>query len=1062
MSSPSKVRFDGLDVQAMVAYVQGALAGRRVVNIYDGATGESYIFKLEGDKSSKEFLLLESGIRFHTLSNFQADAMPTPFCAKLRKHLRGLRLELVSQIGRDRVVLFQFGAGSSKHSVILELYAKGNLILTDMDYTILALLRSHVYNNDDSTAVAVQVGQVYPVSYATNLSVEGNPTLSSTSDATEPAPSTQLAVSMESGPEFNAWVLQHIDAAAAAAASNKKKKKQAGITLKTLLSQNHDSGVSHYGPALIEHCIRTADLDPNVNLAHIVVNDVRTVWNADEWNRLRDALQNEGPRILQRLATQNSSTAGYILYRPREASTGDDAVKEVTANPDALPHAGKILQEFQPILLKQHISSLHIAYETFTAAVEDYFDHLANQKLVLKAVSAENAAIARLEKVRTDQQERIDALGVQQELLERQAATVQLHANSVDKALAVINSALDSGMGWDQLEQVVAVEQQQNANPIALLIHKLELEQDSMILRLPSIESDFSSEDGGVVTLDVKVSLKETAYANANRLFAQYRGSKVKSLKTIDASTVALKAAEETARRQLSEAQKRAKQSGATVPGGKRKPAWFEKFHWFITTDNYLVVGGRDAHQNELLVKRYMRPGDAYLHADVHGAASCILRAKRRRRTNGSGTDIVPLSEQALRQAGNFTICWSSAWTSRMVTSAWWVEKHQVTKTAPSGEYLTVGSFMIRGKKTFLPPTPLEMGLAVLFRLGDDDSVLRHKIDRRDFALLEEAGGSDDSFSPLNEREDFTKYQSEEVHIVEDYVTDVDKQVFEANDDRCHVDDEESADRDGEAMEPSSVGEVPDTDFDESDDEAYKADIVAELSDAQPRKSGLSVRDRKLIKKYGSLQAAKEAAGTRTGQNEDCREQIVEASATASAVSNGQVTLKRGQKAKLKRAGRKYADQDDEDRHLAMLLLHGDENDKTKKSGRLRTQGKVSVTDTQKVVAAETVALLVKDASAVAGKLSDDVRSILAECVTVLTVDENTGSSPTIRWDKFDADTLDQVVALTPVEAQVAVAMRLLNLKQTTRVDNFSASLGGTRLSERKCCAVFLRWTYSK
>jgi hypothetical protein len=41
----------------------------------------------------------------------------------------------------------------------------------------------------------------------------------------------------------------------------------------------------------------------------------------------------------------------------------------------------------------------------------------------------------------------------------------------------------------------------------------------------------------------------------------------------------------------------------------------------------------------------------------------------------------------------------------------------QVSKTAPTGEYLTVGSFMIRGKKNFLPPNPLVMGFAFLFKL---------------------------------------------------------------------------------------------------------------------------------------------------------------------------------------------------------------------------------------------------------------------------------------------------------------------------------------------------------
>lgn len=29
---------------------------------------------------------------------------------------------------------------------------------------------------------------------------------------------------------------------------------------------------------------------------------------------------------------------------------------------------------------------------------------------------------------------------------------------------------------------------------------------------------------------------------------------------------------------------------------------WFEKFHWFISTENYIVIAGRDAQQNEVLV----------------------------------------------------------------------------------------------------------------------------------------------------------------------------------------------------------------------------------------------------------------------------------------------------------------------------------------------------------------------------------------------------------------------------------------------------------------------------
>ena len=80
---------------------------------------------------------------------------------------------------------------------------------------------------------------------------------------------------------------------------------------------------------------------------------------------------------------------------------------------------------------------------------------------------------------------------------------------------------------------------------------------------------------------------------------------------------------------------------------------WWEKFHWFLSSDHLVVIAGRDAQQNELLVKRYMRKGknekrifflflillfgsgDAYVHAEVHGAASCIVKGEKKKRKLG-------------------------------------------------------------------------------------------------------------------------------------------------------------------------------------------------------------------------------------------------------------------------------------------------------------------------------------------------------------------------------------------------------------------------------------------
>jgi predicted ribosome quality control (RQC) complex YloA/Tae2 family protein len=66
----------------------------------------------------------------------------------------------------------------------------------------------------------------------------------------------------------------------------------------------------------------------------------------------------------------------------------------------------------------------------------------------------------------------------------------------------------------------------------------------------------------------------------------------------------------------------------------------------------------------------------------------------------------------------------SVAWDAKVVTNVWWVESDQVSKTAPAGEYLTTGSFMIRGKKNYLPPCHLIMGFSFLFKL-DDSSIFR-------------------------------------------------------------------------------------------------------------------------------------------------------------------------------------------------------------------------------------------------------------------------------------------------------------------------------------------------
>jgi len=131
------------------------------------------------------------------------------------------------------------------------------------------------------------------------------------------------------------------------------------------------------------------------------------------------------------------------------------------------------------------------------------------------------------------------------------------------------------------------------------------------------------------------LDLSLSAFGNAKAFYDSKRAAADKESKTIDASKKALKSAEKKTNESLKNIQtvrqvsiffiKRAIILILLLKVTKvRKQMWFEKFFWFISSENYLVIAGKDAQQNETIVKKYLKDGDVYVHADIHGASSCI------------------------------------------------------------------------------------------------------------------------------------------------------------------------------------------------------------------------------------------------------------------------------------------------------------------------------------------------------------------------------------------------------------------------------------------------------
>ena len=143
-----------------------------------------------------------------------------------------------------------------------------------------------------------------------------------------------------------------------------------------------------------------------------------------------------------------------------------------------------------------------------------------------------------------------------------------------------------------------------------------------------------------------------------------------------------------------------------------KRSHWFERYRWFISSEGAVVVGGRDAGSNDQMVKRHLKEGDVYVHADLHGAASVIVK-----HPPPGGP---PLTETTYREAGQWAVAFSKAWRAGLASvSAFWVTHDQVSKAAMSGEFVARGAWVIHGTKHALKDLPNELALGTIDYEGE-------------------------------------------------------------------------------------------------------------------------------------------------------------------------------------------------------------------------------------------------------------------------------------------------------------------------------------------------------
>ena len=195
------------------------------------------------------------------------------------------------------------------------------------------------------------------------------------------------------------------------------------------------------------------------------------------------------------------------------------------------------------------------------------------------------------------------------------------------------------------------------------------------------------------VRIDLKQSLEENAehyFKKAKKARKKLTGAKTAHAQASQAAKKAAHAAAQHARKQqLKEPDKH----------------WYNKYRWSKTRNGHLLVAGQNASANEALIKTHADADDLVFHTDMSGSPFTILKTPN------------PTKED-LQDAAQLTAAYSQAWQKGLASlEVFHVKPSQVTKEAQSGEYLSKGSFMIRGETTYHHP-PIELAIGVITKEG--------------------------------------------------------------------------------------------------------------------------------------------------------------------------------------------------------------------------------------------------------------------------------------------------------------------------------------------------------
>lgn len=341
-------------------------------------------------------------------------------------------------------------------------------------------------------------------------------------------------------------------------------------------------------------------------------------------------------------------------------------------------------EDVVPLNLNQYKDCEKQYFKSFNEACDEFYSKKINSSIKDVKESAWNKKVGKYEKRLKLQEETVADFENTIETCQHKGEVIYSNYGAVENIINVVNSARSNDYSFKEIAKTLKKAKKEGMAEAQIY--------DGMD-KLGNLTLDIEDTK---INIDPKLKVPENAqiyYEKAKKAKRKIKGALI-AIENTKKQLEKMRAKKDIEMEKILYPKKRV----------KKDLKWYEKLRWFLSSDGTLVVGGRDANTNESVVKKYLDNNGIYLHADIHGASSIVVKLE--------GKEI---NDNLLQESASFAASFSSAWSKGFSTQdVYWVHPDQVSKTPEPGEFVAKGSFIIRGNRNYVRGAKVQIAIGIV------------------------------------------------------------------------------------------------------------------------------------------------------------------------------------------------------------------------------------------------------------------------------------------------------------------------------------------------------------